>query len=407
MPSATPHPPSLPKWDQPPPTTCSLTWANLRTIDLGTFSSSPAARQTLANQLRDAVHRDGFFAVTGTGLAESEIKRQYEIGQAFFNLPMEVKGAPQYRCDFGAGNYFGFRGAEDKKVMSTDVRENVESMNVPKFVKGLEGEVRHPFFEPYEREMEDFSRVSPNHNNFLASCLLPLSSTWHVSLTLTGMPTQKALDIAHKILTLFAIILELPESYFVSRHPYSQKSEDHLRYMIYRPRSASDDAKVSNTWARSHTDFGSLTLLWSQSVAGLQIKTYPSGEWKYVAPVGSGVDGIVCNVGDALDFWSAGYFKSTVHRVVRPPPDQDHIHRLGLFYFVRPGDETEICPAPSPLLKRLGLIGEKEAQGDVKPVKGIEYVRARVKNYHDHSDYKDMTGKKFRVGNLEIDDQLA
>jgi isopenicillin N synthase-like dioxygenase len=196
-------------------------------------------------------------------------------------------------------------------------------------------------------------------------------------------------------------MLELPEDYFVSRHLYDDKSEDHLRYMIYHPRTLEEDAKVQNTWSRSHTDFGSLTLLWSQNVAGLQIKTF-EGDWKYVRPLDGG---IICNVGDTLSFWSAGYLKSTVHRVVRPPPDQDHIYRLGLFYFVRPGDEVDIKPAPSPLLRRLGLATEEEQNG--KPVKGLEYVRTRVKDYHDHNDYADKTGQKFKVGNLEIDDQIA
>ncbi len=45
-----------------------------------------------------------------------------------------------------------------------------------------------------------------------------------------------------------------------------------------------------------------------------------------------------------------------MHRVVRPPPDQVDGDRLGLFYFVRPGDEVDIASAPSPLLRRLGLL---------------------------------------------------
>lgn len=250
--------------------------------------------------------------------------------------------------------------------MGTDVLDNVESVNIPKFIPTYSSEPFHPFFHPYRAEIEDFSRHS--------------------------------LALASKIFTLFAIILELPEDFFSSRHAYSDPSEDHLRYMIYRPRSEEDDAKVQNTWSRAHTDFGSLTLLWSQDVAGLQLKT-PAGEWKYVPPVDNG---IICNVGDTLDFWSAGYLKSTVHRVVRPPPDQSDIHRLGLFYFVRPGDDVDIKPAPSPLLKRLGLI---KNQADGAPVRGRDYVRERVRNYHNHSDYADMKGKKFRVGNLEIEDE--
>jgi len=52
---------------------------------------------------------DWLFSVTGTGFTNEEVARQYDIGQAFFNRPLEDKGKPELRCDFGAGNYFGYR----------------------------------------------------------------------------------------------------------------------------------------------------------------------------------------------------------------------------------------------------------------------------------------------------------
>ncbi|KAJ4304779.1 hypothetical protein N0V90_000307 [Kalmusia sp. IMI 367209] len=366
MPSAVPLP--LPKWERPTKTHEKLDWAEIKVIDLSRFDE-PGEKQRLAEDLRDAVHKTGFFSITGTGLTQQEIERQYDIGQAYFELPLEVKGDPKYRCDFTKGNYFGYRAANEKKIMGTDVLDNVESVNIPKFISENVNEPFQPFLQQFRSDIEDFSR--------------------------------RSLEIAAKVFILFSIILELPEDYFSKQHLYTNPSEDHLRYMIYRPRSQEDDAKVQNTWSRAHTDFGSLTLLWSQDVAGLQLKT-PAGEWKYVPPVDNG---IICNVGDTLDFWSAGYLKSTIHRVVRPPSDQVHIHRLGLFYFVRPGNEVDIKPAPSPLLKRLGLVGEDAESA--KPVRGLEYVRERVKNYHNHNDYADMKGKKFKVGNLEIEDEAA
>ncbi|KAI4668057.1 uncharacterized protein J4E92_005755 [Alternaria infectoria] len=369
MPSATlQQPPSIPKWGRPKQTTKKLDWAEIKVIDLSTYDE-PNGKQKLAEELRDAVHHTGFFSVTGTGLTREEVERQYDIGQAYFDLPLEEKGDPKYRCDFAKGNYFGYRAANEKKIMGTAVLDNVESLNIPKFIPSNSHEPFPHFLHPFRPEIESFSR--------------------------------RSLDIASKIFTLFSLILELPETYFSDEHRYDDASEDHLRYMIYHPRPAADDAKVQNTWSRAHTDFGSLTLLWSQDVAGLQLKT-PAGEWKYVPPV---PNGIICNVGDTLSFWSAGYFKSTIHRVIRPPEDQAHIHRLGLFYFVRPGNEVDIKPVASPLLRRLGLVGEDDEERE--PVRGLEYVRERVKDYHDHGDYADKKGKKFKVGNLEIEDEAS
>ncbi|KAF2236618.1 2OG-Fe(II) oxygenase superfamily protein [Viridothelium virens] len=368
MPSAIPKQIPLPSWTPPAKTQHELPWAELSVIDLSQFDS-PGGKEKLADQLKEAVSRDGFFSVTGTDIPAEEVNRQYAIATAFFNLPFEERGCPESRCDFAKGNYFGYRAMHEKKMKGTDILDNVESINIPKYIPSLSSEPRHPFLEQFSSELEAFQ-----HRSF---------------------------DVVRKIFTLFALILELPASYFVDRHLYDDRSEDHLRYMRYHPRSLLDDAKIDNTWSRSHTDFGSLTLLWSQNVAGLQIKTH-DGDWRYVRPVDGG---IICNVGDTLSFWSAGYFKSTIHRVVRPPPDQDGNYRVGLFYFVRPGDEVDIAPAPSPLLKRMGMVPEDLSS--IKPVKGYEYVRERVRNYHDHQDYADRKGQKFRVGDLEIEDEVA
>ena len=49
--------------------------------------------------------------------------------------------------------------AHEKKIMSTDVKNIEESFNIPKVIPQYENVVRHPFFEPYRTEIEDFSRV--------------------------------------------------------------------------------------------------------------------------------------------------------------------------------------------------------------------------------------------------------
>lgn len=107
---------------------------------------------------------------------------------------------------------------------------------------------------------------------------------------------------------------------------------------------------MNNIWAQGHTDYNTLTFLFHQPVAGLQVQT--ASGWKYVR---SEEDSIIVNVADALDFLSGGYLKSTVHRVVRPPPDQADKPRLSLIYFARPEAKVLLSPVKSPLLQRLGL----------------------------------------------------
>jgi isopenicillin N synthase-like dioxygenase len=110
-----------------------------------------------------------------------------------------------------------------------------------------------------------------------------------------------------------------------------------------------------------YQDYNTLTFLFYQPVAGLQVQTKDG--WKYVR---ANPDSIIVNVADALEFLSGGYLKSTVHRVVRPPKDQASRSRLGLIYFARPEAKITLSPVQSPLLERLGLQnGVEEALGSV------------------------------------------
>lgn len=56
--------------------------------------------------------------------------------------------------------------------------------------------------------------------------------------------------MVQKLLTLFALVLELPEDYFLKNHRYEEKSDCHLRYMKYHARSAEENAKLGDTWVK-------------------------------------------------------------------------------------------------------------------------------------------------------------
>lgn len=83
--------------------------------------------------------------------------------------------------------------------------------------------------------------------------------------------------------------------------------------MIYRARSAEENEKYRNIYTNGHTDFGSLTLLFRQPIAALQIKM-PDGSWKYVKPY---PESITVNIADVLQFWTNGMS----HISIRPQSD--------------------------------------------------------------------------------------
>ena len=280
----------------------------------------------------------GFFYIVNYGLSQEEVDRQWAIGKALYSLPEEE--LLKYRAPLEEGIYSGYR-PRGMIELKPGLRDSIEMYNVFKFVPQYDRD--HPaVIRDHLAEVERFHRHI--HEN-----------------------------IVYKLLRLIAIVLELPsEDALIEGHSYEGNSDCHLRYMMSRARrDVNFNAAVDNIYTRGHSDFGSLTLLFRQPVAGLQVLTR-EGQWKYVKPL----DGsITVNIADALQFWSNGYLKSSVHRVIVPPPDQAHIDRLGLLYFVRPGEKQSLKTVDSPLLKRLGLLDGVTDED----VKAGDWVRARVR----------------------------
>ncbi|KAF9459397.1 hypothetical protein BDZ94DRAFT_1382076 [Collybia nuda] len=326
--------PDIPPYIPHPPTKCEIDYAPLAIIDLSTFDRSPEDRARLAHQLKDAAHHTGFWVVTGHGITDAEVNKQLAIGQAFYKTPIEEKR--QYPCNFAEGSYLGYREPV-RFIADTNVKENHESLNIAKFTESGCRFPLHSFMIPFQDEIARFQ-----------------NKLWEL--------------VLKKLLVLLAILLELPEQYFVERHEYDKASDDYLCYKLYHPRTDEQWRAIEGKFRPGHTDFGSMTLVFSQTqtVTGLQIRT-PSGEWKHVKSI---PDGITVNAGDTLAMITKGYIKSTVHAVQRPPPDQDNFDRLALLYFLRLSNDAPVIPAPSPLLQRIRWAQEEKSDARDQPVRG-------------------------------------
>lgn len=299
----------------------------------------------------------GFFYIINFGLSQEDVDCQFAIGKEIFNLPIEEK--LKFRAELEKGGYNGYKptglrvGRESRIVwvlssfsdalpqeISAGVFDNTEIFNIPKFIPTLD-------------------RPQPDIVNYNRPVIESFARHIHE-------------EIVRKLLTLFAIILELPEDYFLNVHRYDEKSDCHLRYMKYHRRTEEENNKAGGIWSKGHTDFGSLTLLFRQPVAALQVRT-PEGEWKWVKPYPGS---ITVNLADSLHFLTNGFLKSSIHRVVAPPPDQREVDRLGVLYFVRPEDDLELRPVVSEVLQRLGY--DQTTDNSAVGITAGEWVKARV-----------------------------
>ncbi|KAJ5619839.1 hypothetical protein N7510_003823 [Penicillium lagena] len=307
------------RYDHVPETKEDLDWAELITLDLSLYEQ-PGGKQELVKQLEHAVRHVGFFYVKNFNISQEEIDHQFALGREFYALPLEEKLKYHSSSDLERGQYNGYRPA-GHRMLGNGIRDNVQVFNIPKF-DGQHVRPQPAVVQDHIEEVESFSRKCHT-------------------------------EVVEKLLRLFAILLELPdEDQLVRDHQYDVPGEDHLRYMHYKARSADDNSKVGGLYNPGHTDLGTVTLLFRQPVAALQILN-SAGDWKWVRPQNGT---ITINTCDALTALTGGLIKSSIHRVHAPPKDQAHLDRLGVLYFARPNNHVVLDPIPnSPLLQRLGL----------------------------------------------------
>ena len=253
--------------------------------------------------------------------------------------------------------------------LAEGVKDNVEVYNMPKF-DGYHERAQPPVLKEHIDEIEAFSRKCHD-------------------------------QVVNKLLRIFAIILELPdEEQLVRDHAYNDPGEDHLRYMYYKARSVEENKLVGDLYSPGHTDLGSVTLLFRQPVAALQILN-SKNEWKWVRPQD---ETITINICDALSALTGGYFKSSVHRVHAPPEDQAHVDRLGVLYFARPNNHVVLDPINnSPLLKRESLT-ENEFTKLGQHLRMDEWVKVRQSQQQRRVNQPKIDGSKYEyhAKDLEI-----
>ncbi|ESK90363.1 Clavaminate synthase-like protein [Moniliophthora roreri MCA 2997] len=329
----------------------SLEYADLPIIDLARARMSPETRSALADQVREAMTTHGFFYAINHGYSVEQTERIFDIA----NVPFDQASLEEKKQYEGTmkitGSHQGYK-LREYWYIDGGVRDQIETYNINRDVTKRE----HPeSLRPLLPEIEAFAR----HNHF---------------------------NILHPILRLLALGLEIPEDTFVNMHNFSAVGETYVRFMKYYPRTEEDEAKSKNVWMKGHTDFGTITILYSQPVAALQVQS-PDGKWRWVKHIENAV---VINAGDAMEFLTGGFYRATVHRVVQPPPDQRHATRLGVFYFSLADDDIKLTPASadglldSPVLKRVGIKGRFED----KDVPTMEMWRKSRTSAYGRTDLK-------------------
>lgn len=139
-----------------PETQQSLDWADLPTIDLSQYSTSPQADAALAQTLIEAIRTKGFFYVVNYGISQSAVDRQFSLGQQFYNLPIDEK--LKYEPDLDSGDYNGYRPA-GRRLLSGGLKDKTEVWNMATGAGKVEQDLPD-LLKKHKEEIEAFAKVS-------------------------------------------------------------------------------------------------------------------------------------------------------------------------------------------------------------------------------------------------------
>lgn len=162
----------------------------------------------------------------------------------------------------------------------------------------------------------------------------------------------------------FALDLGLPAGFFDDK---LDRPMAVLRLLHYPP--APERAEAGQMGAGAHTDYGCVTLLATDGVGGLQVRTR-AGDW-LDAPHVPGA--FVCNIGDCLMRWTNDIYVSTPHRVVSPAGRE----RFSVAFFLDPNPEAEIACLPG--------CASPDRPARYAPIRGDAFLTARLSPTYEKS----------------------
>jgi isopenicillin N synthase-like dioxygenase len=292
-------------------------------IDIGPFLGGDAVgRRSIPQAIARACEEIGFFTIIGHGIDPQLIAAATSAAREFFELPLAEK-MPARSADARISR--GYRGIGNEGLAGTRADETPPDLK----------EVFHlgpPDFP------HDAYHCSPEAQPHFVDNVWPQSpAAFRPALTAYYQAAEK---LAADLMRMFALALDLPETFFadkIDRHISA------LRIINY-PEQATAPLP-GQLRAGAHSDYGALTILLGENQPGsLEVRTRNEHWMSVHIPPGS----FVINIGDLMMRWTNDRWVSTLHRVVNPPETvAARARRLSLVFFHHPNYDAEVACIPT------------------------------------------------------------
>lgn len=293
-------------------------------VDLTAYvaGGSPDERAAVASAVDAACREVGFIQVHGHGIPDDVVAGLADAMDAFFDQPLATKQ------DW-------VRPPEENRGYTPPKSESL-SLSL-----GVESATRmNDFFEAYNvgRSAADHPGVPPEVAGHYAANTWPDVPGFEARV---ASYFDEAARVAVTLTEVFADALGLPVGFFDT---LADHSIDVLRMNNYALPAGTDVSLDGDlTGMGEHTDYGIVTVLWADRVAGLQVLDR-EGHWHDVSP---DEGALLVNLGDLTARLTNERWLSTLHRV-KPPVVGGTIRRRRSAAFFHDGNaDAVVGPLPS------------------------------------------------------------
>ncbi len=302
----------------------------LPVIDVARLASGDEeALRRIAREIGEACRTLGFFTILNHGVAS--VPAAFEQSMKFFALPLAQKRALAIEEVGGNRGYSGLLHEALDPARGADMKE---AFNI-----GLD--------------------LKPDDPELLAGVPFRSLNAWpdlpDFRSTLLGYFDDCA-RLALRLHWAIALDLGLPRAFFKDKFDRPMAT---LRLLHYPANPADAPTSIG---AGEHTDYGNITLLATDNVGGLEVRTR-GGAW-IAAPVKPGA--FVVNIGDCLMRWTNDIYVSTPHRVV----NRSGRERYSIAFFFDPNPDALVAAIPG-----CAPAGESPRY---PPILGADYLKMRL-----------------------------
>jgi isopenicillin N synthase-like dioxygenase len=308
-------------------------------IDLAPAHDGDAGgRRAVAAQIDMACRALGFLVITGHGVAPALIEETRAAALKFFALPVEEKIKSRMRPTA----YRGFLPSESEALA-----QSLDNQSPPDLKE---------VFNIGPVDVGTDAYLAWEADGFFARNIWPEAMPELQSIFSRYYRQMSAL--ATELMRLFALGLGVPEAFF------DDKIDRHITNfsVIYYPPLA-QAPRPGQLRAGAHTDYGSLTVLQRDETPG-GLEVFSGDAWLKVPDIPGA---FVVNLGDLMQDWTGGAWRSTLHRVVNPP-DMGTSARLSMAFFHQPNWDAMISPLAIP-----GAV-----DGGFEPINSGAHVRGKI-----------------------------